>query len=68
METILDDVLTWSWFSEPHGYNFNGLLIRDPAGNLCIDPVEPTDSRYVDRGYRELADTRRDVCNDASER
>ena len=43
METILGDVLTWSWFSEPHGYNFNGLLIPDPHGNLCIDPVEPSD-------------------------
>jgi glyoxylase-like metal-dependent hydrolase (beta-lactamase superfamily II) len=43
METILGDVLTWSWFSEPHGYNFNSLLIPDPAGNLCIDPVEPSD-------------------------
>ena len=43
MQTILGDVLTWSWFSEPHGYNFNSLLIRDPGGNLCIDPVEPND-------------------------
>ena len=43
METILGDVFTWSWFSEPHGYNFNSLLIRDPDGNICIDPVEPND-------------------------
>jgi len=43
METILGDVFTWSWFSEPHGYNFNSLLIPHPDGNLCIDPVEPTD-------------------------
>jgi glyoxylase-like metal-dependent hydrolase (beta-lactamase superfamily II) len=43
MDTILGDVLTWSWFSEPHGYNFNGLLIPDPHGNLCIDPVEPSE-------------------------
>jgi hypothetical protein len=28
-------------FSEPHGYNFNGYLVRHPAGNLCIDPVPP---------------------------
>jgi glyoxylase-like metal-dependent hydrolase (beta-lactamase superfamily II) len=42
METILGDVLTWSWFSEPHGYNFNSLLIPDRDGNLCIDPVEPS--------------------------
>ena len=44
METILGDVFTWSWFSEPHNYNFNSILVRDPAGNLCIDPVEPTDA------------------------
>jgi glyoxylase-like metal-dependent hydrolase (beta-lactamase superfamily II) len=41
VETILGDILTWSWFSEPHGYNFNGLLIPHAAGNICIDPVEP---------------------------
>jgi len=50
METILDDVLTWSWYSEPHRYNFNSLLISDPAGNLCIDPVELSDELM-----RELA-------------
>ena len=44
METILGDVLTWSWFSEPHGYNFNGLLIPSPNGNICIDPVEPDEA------------------------
>ncbi|HXN14273.1 MAG TPA: MBL fold metallo-hydrolase [Candidatus Acidoferrales bacterium] len=43
MEKILGDVFTWSWFSEPHGYNFNSLLIPDPRGNICIDPVEPSD-------------------------
>ena len=43
METILGDVFTWSWFSEPHGYNFNSLLIPDLDGNFCIDPVEPND-------------------------
>src|SRR5262249_6787724 len=35
-------IFTWSWFSEPHGYDFNGYLIRDPEGNLCVDPVEPS--------------------------
>ncbi|MCZ6448793.1 MAG: MBL fold metallo-hydrolase [Alphaproteobacteria bacterium] len=42
MRDIVSDILTWSWFSEPHGYNFNGHLIRDPSGNICVDPVEPT--------------------------
>jgi glyoxylase-like metal-dependent hydrolase (beta-lactamase superfamily II) len=41
MREIVSGVFTWSRFSEPHGYDFNGLLVRDPAGNVCIDPVEP---------------------------
>jgi glyoxylase-like metal-dependent hydrolase (beta-lactamase superfamily II) len=40
METIADGIRTWSWFSAPHGYNFNGLLVMHPEGNICIDPVE----------------------------
>ena len=43
MREIVDGILTWSWFSEPHGYDFNGHLIRDPGGNICVDPVEPTE-------------------------
>jgi len=43
MQELLTDIFTWPWFSQPHGYNFNGYLIRHPAGNLCIDPVEPTE-------------------------
>ena len=41
MREIVPDIFTWSWFSEPHGYEFNGHLILDPAGNICIDPVPP---------------------------
>jgi glyoxylase-like metal-dependent hydrolase (beta-lactamase superfamily II) len=41
MQEIVSDILTWPWFSARHGYNFNGFVIRDPAGNLSIDPVEP---------------------------
>ena len=43
MRDIVSDILTWPWFSEPHGYNFNGHLVRDAGGNVCIDPVEPTE-------------------------
>ncbi len=43
MRDVVGDILTWSWFSEPHGYNFNGHLVRDPGGNICVDPVEPTE-------------------------
>jgi glyoxylase-like metal-dependent hydrolase (beta-lactamase superfamily II) len=42
MNEIVRDVFTWPWFSEPHGYHFNGFLIRHPDGNLCLDPVEPS--------------------------
>ena len=44
MNEIVSDILTWAWFSEPHGYNFNGYLVRHPEGNLCIDPVPPSDA------------------------
>ena len=43
MRDIVSDILTWPWFSEPHGYNFNGHLVRNPDGNICIDPVELTE-------------------------
>ena len=43
MRDIVGDILTWPWFSEPHGYNFNGHLVRDSGGNICIDPAEPTE-------------------------
>jgi glyoxylase-like metal-dependent hydrolase (beta-lactamase superfamily II) len=43
MKEILKDIFTWPWFSEPNGYNFNGYFIRHAGGNLCIDPVEPTE-------------------------
>ncbi len=43
MQEILTDIFTWTWFSEPHGYDFNGYLVRHEGGNLCIDPVPPSD-------------------------
>ena len=44
MDEIVADVFTWAWFSEPHGYDFNGHLVRRMEGNLCIDPVQPSDA------------------------
>ncbi len=41
MREIVPDVLSWPWFSEPHGYDFNGHLIRHPGGNIVVDPVPP---------------------------
>ena len=43
MREVVSGIFTWPWFSEPHGYNFNGHLIRHAGGNLCIDPVEPAE-------------------------
>jgi hypothetical protein len=39
MNEIVTDIFAWTWFSEPHGYHFNGYLVRHAEGNLCIDPV-----------------------------
>ncbi len=41
MQEILPGTFTWPWFSERHGYDFNGTLVLDSGGNLCVDPVEP---------------------------
>jgi glyoxylase-like metal-dependent hydrolase (beta-lactamase superfamily II) len=41
---LVTGVFSWPWFSQRHGYDFNGTFIRDAAGNLCIDPVEPDDA------------------------
>ncbi len=41
MQEIFPGIFTWPWFSERHGYDFNGTLVLDSSGNLCIDPVEP---------------------------
>ena len=43
MREIVTGVLTWPWFSEPHGYDFNGYLVRHAGGNIGIDPVAGPD-------------------------
>ena len=48
MNEIVTDIFVWTWFSEPHGYNFNGYLVRHAEGNLCIDPVPPSDESLAD--------------------
>jgi glyoxylase-like metal-dependent hydrolase (beta-lactamase superfamily II) len=48
MKEILAGIFTWPWFSVPHGYNFNGYFIRHEGGNLCIDPVEPTENDFAE--------------------
>lgn len=55
MKEILKDIFTWPWFSEPHGYNFNGYFICHAGGNLCIDPVEPTEETLEEITRRRVA-------------
>lgn len=49
---ILPGILTWQWFSERNGYDFNGLLLRHGAGNVAVDPVEMADD-VLDQLVRE---------------
>ena len=55
MREIVSGIFTWPWFSTPHGYNFNGYLIADPGGNLCIDPVEPDAAALAELTRRGVA-------------
>jgi glyoxylase-like metal-dependent hydrolase (beta-lactamase superfamily II) len=48
MKEIVPGVFTWSWYSERQGYNFNGHLLRHSDGNICIDPVQPSDTALDD--------------------
>lgn len=43
MKEVQPGIFTWPWFSERHGYDFNGWLFRHPAGNVCVDPVQMGD-------------------------
>ncbi len=47
LRELLPGVLTWPWWSERHGYDFNGYLFRHPTGNVAVDPVEPS-ARVLD--------------------
>lgn len=52
MVEFLPGVFTWPWFSQRHGYNFNGTLVLHENGNVCIDPVEP-DAAVLERLAKE---------------
>ncbi|MCW5891745.1 MAG: MBL fold metallo-hydrolase [bacterium] len=41
LREVVPGILGWSVFSEPHGYDWNGWLVQDAGGSLCIDPVDP---------------------------
>ena len=62
MQELLPGVLIWPWFSEPHGYDFNGTLVLHEEGNLCIDPVDPTEAvldRLAKEGVAQILITNR---------
>ena len=69
MKEIVADIHRWTWFSEPHGYDFNGHLICLAEGNLCVDPVEssPEDlGELVRRGVSRILLTNRNHARDAN--
>lgn len=55
MREVLPGIFTWPWFSEPHGYNFNGHFIQHAAGNLCVDPVEPSEEDMAEMARQGVA-------------
>ena len=55
MREILTGIFTWPWFSEPHGYNFNGHFIRHAGRNLCVDPVEPSEEDLAELARQGVA-------------
>lgn len=62
MREIVPGIFVWHWFSEPHGYNFNGHLVVAAGGNICIDPVTPSDADLAflsRRGVARIAVTNR---------
>jgi len=74
MRGVVPGVLTWAWFSEPHGYDFNGTLVLHEDGNLCIDPVEPAEGvldQLAERGVAQILISNRNharAANDVRER
>jgi len=74
MDEVLHGIFLWTWFSKPHGYNFNGHLLSHEGGNLCIDPVEPS-SKVLEalssRGVSRILLTNRNhvrACNEVRAR
>ncbi len=62
MREFLPGVLSWSRFSEPHGYDFNGTLLLHAEGNLCVDPVDPSEEvldRLAKEGVAQILITNR---------
>src|SRR5262249_33064480 len=59
---IVGGNFTMAGVLNPHGYNFNGYLIEDRSGNICIDPAEPdanTEAEIARRGAAVIILTNR---------
>ena len=68
LREILPDVFTWHWFSERHGYDFNGYLFHHPSGNIAVDPVEipdPVLDELARIGVARIAITNRNHTRDS---
>ncbi len=68
MQEIVPDIFSWSSYQERQGYDFTGHLIRDSGGNICIDPVQPSDDVLdeLDRlGATRIILTNRNHCRAA---
>jgi len=69
MREILPGIFTWPWFSEPHGYDFNGHFLALAEGNLCIDPVDAPPEVVAElarRGVARILLTNRNHLRDAN--
>jgi len=69
MHELLPGVLTWQWFSEPHGYSFNGYLVLLPEGNVCVDPPDAPPEVLAElarRGVARILLTNRNHVRDAN--
>jgi glyoxylase-like metal-dependent hydrolase (beta-lactamase superfamily II) len=55
LREISPGILTWPWYSERHGYDFNGYLFLHPAGNLAVDPVDPPAGVFDELARIEVA-------------
>src|SRR5260370_2106468 len=68
MKEILPGIFTWPWFSERHGYDFNGWFVRE--GALAIDPVELPDAvldELAGLGAQRIGITKRNPFRAAAE-
>ena len=62
LREIVPGILTWPWFSERHGYDFNGYLVD----RVAIDPVEGALDELAAQGVQRIVLTNRNHFRDAA--